>query len=100
MNEARSWLYNTIISRLQQTAGGQFTVVVSARERPITVTRLLEDGSRLDVELSWVYDAPRVVWAEIIFPLGGEDSSFRLPADLIRIAAAREPARRDATPDE
>ena len=51
----------------------------------------LDDGSRLEVELSWAGDAPQVLWAERIFTLDGEEMGFRLPLDLIRLAVARAP---------
>src|SRR6476469_8720984 len=99
-NQARVWLYNTIMQRLQQESGTEYTVVLPHKECPRTVTKLLADGSRLEVELSWARDAPQVVWAARIFTLDGEDLLFPLPLDLIRLAVARDPPRRDSEPAE
>jgi hypothetical protein len=64
------------------------------------VTKGLDDGSRLEVELSWVRDAPQVVYAERIFPVNGEELSFPLPLELIRLIAARDTPNSDSVPGE
>ena len=100
MDDARRWLYHTIMGRIQQATGSEYTIIVAARTRPRTVTKRLDDGSRLEVELAWGRDAPQVVWAERIFVLDGEVLSFPLPLELIRLIAARDSAGLDETPDE
>src|SRR6187401_2975124 len=67
MREAPAWLYQTILRRLEQTAGDEYTILLAPKQRPGLVTKPLDDGSYLEVELSWLWDAPRVVWAERIF---------------------------------
>jgi hypothetical protein len=99
MDDARRWLYQAIIGRLQQTTGSEYTVVIPAKARPRTVTKTLDDGSRLEVELSWEWDAPRIVWAERIFSLDGEEIPFRLPLELIRLAVARDTPASEAGAD-
>jgi hypothetical protein len=100
MDEARTWLYNVIMRRVQQTSGAEYTIVVAPRERPRTVIKPLDDGSRLEVELSWAGDAPRVVSAVRIFVVEGAEMPFRLPPDLIRLAVARaRPGPADDLPE-
>jgi hypothetical protein len=96
MDEARRWLYQTIIGRLQHATGAEYTVVLSRHARPRTVTKPLDDGSRLEVELAWGRDAPQVVWAARIFPINGEELTFPLPLDLIRLAVAKDAPPPDA----
>ncbi len=99
MDDARRWLYQTILGRLQQSTGSEYTLIIPAKTRPRTLTKQLDDGSRLEVELSWARDAPQVVWAERIFTVSGEEMSFRLPPELIRLGAARATPDPDAPPD-
>ena len=89
MDDARRWLYQTMIGRLQHATGAEYTVAVPARSRPRTVTKPLDDGSRLEVELAWGRDAPQVVWAARIFSIDGEELSVPLPLELIRLIAAK-----------
>ncbi len=99
MDDARRWLYQAILGRLQQSTGSEYTLIIPARTRPRTLTKALDDGSRLEVELSWARDAPQVIWAERIFVVEGEAMSFRLPSELIRLVAARDTPGPDAEPD-
>ena len=100
MREARSWLYQIILRRLEQTAGSEYTIVLSPKEHPQIVTKPLDDGSYLDVELSWAWDAPQVVWAERVFSLQGEEVRFTLPPTLIRLVGRRNPPGADMAADE
>jgi hypothetical protein len=100
MDDARRWLYHTIMSRIQQTTGSEYTIAIAAKTRPRTVTKRLDDGSRLEVELTWGRDAPQVIWAARIFVVDGEELSFPLPLELIRLVAARDRPAADAAPDE
>jgi len=99
MDDARRWLYQAILGRVQQATGAEYTVVIAARTRPRTVTKALDDGSRLEVELAWGRDAPQVVWAARIFVVGGEELSFPLPLELIRLVAAKDPPGGDDAPE-
>lgn len=100
MREARSWLYQAILRRLEQVAGDEYAILISPRERPRTVIKRLDDGSYLDVELSWARDAPQVVWAERVFAFEGEEVRFTLPLTLIRLVGTRNPPREDTADDE
>ena len=100
MREARSWLYQIILRRLEQTAGSEYTILIVPKERPQFVTKPLDDGSYLEVELSWARDAPQVVWAERVFSLQGEEVRFTLPPTMIRLVGSKDPPRPDAAADE
>jgi hypothetical protein len=105
MREARSWLYQIILRRLEQVAGDEYTILLAPQQRPGLVTKSLDDGSTLEVEISWAWDAPQVVWAARIFSVDGEELRFTLPPTLIRLVGTRTPPRADAVdeinpPDE
>ena len=100
MREARSWLHQILLRRLEQAAGDEYTILLAPKERPGLVTKALDDGSILEVELSWLWDAPRVAWAERIFTVDGEEMRFTLPPSLIRLVVTRTPPRRDDNADE
>ena len=99
MDDARRWLYHAIMGRIQQTTGSEYTIAIAAKTRPRTVTKRLDDGSRLEVELTWGRDAPQVIWAARIFVVDGEDLIFPLPLELIRLVAARASSDSDDPPE-
>jgi hypothetical protein len=95
LREARSWLYRTILRRLEQAAGSEYTILLTPKQRPWLVSKPLADGSTLEVGLSWAWDAPRVVWADRIFSVDGEEMRFALPPTMIRLVVAKDPPRPD-----